>query len=95
MSDHNTDRPGKPRNALVAAFPASTLGVGPPPLLSTVLAAVRLGLQPCTLEKWRTTGEGPRYVKLGRSVRYSVEDLDAFVLQRNRVNTSENNRRAK
>ena len=88
MSDQSATRPGDPREGIVAAFRASTLGVGASPLLSTVLAAVRLGLQPCTLEKWRTTGGGPQYVKLGRSVRYRLEDLDAFAAERLKAHTA-------
>lgn len=62
---------------------------GPPALLSTVHAAARLGLRPCTLEKWRTTGSGPKFVKLGRAVRYRVADLDQFATDRLRAHTAQ------
>ena len=58
-------------------------------LLSTEAAARRLGLSASTLAKARLTGRGPRYVKLGASVRYRAADLDEFVSQRQRMNTSE------
>lgn len=32
-----------------------------------------------TLQWWRTTGRGPRYVKVGRKVFYRPADLDAFI----------------
>jgi hypothetical protein len=33
------------------------------------------------LEKWRSTGVGPRYVKVGpRTIRYRKVDLDDFIL---------------
>ncbi|MBZ5609130.1 MAG: helix-turn-helix domain-containing protein [Acidobacteriia bacterium] len=42
-------------------------------------AASILGLKPNTLRKWRVLGRGPRYRKLGRAVRYSKADLDAWL----------------
>lgn len=35
-----------------------------------------------TLAVWRTKNEGPRYVKVGRFVRYRAEDLDAWLESR-------------
>ena len=52
-------------------------------------AAARIGLSVSTLNKWRTDGRGPRYVKLGRSVCYLVKDLDAWLEQHRRQSTSE------
>lgn len=40
-----------------------------------------------TLEQWRHRGEGPAYVKVGRAVRYSRRDLDAW-LAANRIDPS-------
>jgi hypothetical protein len=37
-------------------------------LLTTGQAAQRLGLSLSTLSKWRLTGEGPTFLKLGASV---------------------------
>lgn len=35
---------------------------------------------PCpTLQLWRHRGSGPPFVKLGRLVRYRLEDVDAWV----------------
>jgi excisionase family DNA binding protein len=42
-----------------------------------------------TLQKWRVVGGGPKYLKIGRAVRYRVEDLDAFLGAGVRRNTSE------
>jgi predicted DNA-binding transcriptional regulator AlpA len=41
--------------------------------------ANRLGLSVATLRAWRFRGKGPRYLRLGRSVRYLPSDIDAFV----------------
>lgn len=51
-------------------------------LLDTRQAAARLGLAPNTLEIKRVTGGGPSFVKLGRSVRYRIADLDNWVAER-------------
>ncbi len=32
----------------------------------------------CTLEQWRWTGKGPQFVKIGRRVRYVLEDIESF-----------------
>lgn len=40
--------------------------------------AERWGLSPRSLEKWRTLGIGPAYIKVGGAVRYRLEDIIAF-----------------
>ena len=42
-----------------------------------------------TLQKWRTTGFGPRFYKPGRSVRYRRRDLLEWAETRKRNNTSQ------
>jgi hypothetical protein len=50
------------------------------PWLDTEAAAIYLSSTPGTLRSWRANGEGPRYhVIHGKSVRYNVSDLDAFI----------------
>lgn len=44
--------------------------------LNTTDAATYLGIQPNTLEAWRSQGKGPRYAKLGRRVMYDLNDLE-------------------
>ena len=59
-------------------------------LLDTSNAAKRIGnLKPNTLEIWRVKGTGPKYVKIGRLVRYRIEDLDAYLVAQIRSSTSE------
>lgn len=52
-------------------------------LLTREQAAEYLGVRPQTLALWATTG---RYalpmVKMGRSVRYRISDLEAFIASR-------------
>ena len=51
-------------------------------LLDRPAAAQYLGIKPNTLAIWASTKrhEIP-YIKVGRSVRYRIEDLNAFVLK--------------
>jgi excisionase family DNA binding protein len=51
-------------------------------LLSLAEAADYLGIRPRTVEKLAHTGQLP-FIKLGRSTRYELGDLDAFI-ERNR-----------
>lgn len=32
-----------------------------------------------TLEQWRLKGKGPKFIKLGRLVRYRLSDIDAYI----------------
>ncbi len=57
--------------------------------LTTPQAADYLGLAISTLNKWRCHGDGPKFIKLGRSVRYQRVDLDAFIAARRKSSTSE------
>ena len=58
-------------------------------LLAVKEAALVLGLAVSTLNKHRVYGTGPRFVKLGRSVRYRPADLDAWIDANRRASTSE------
>lgn len=57
--------------------------------LDSNAAADYLGLKRTTLEAWRCRGGGPRFVKMGRLVKYRTADLDAFIETRVRSNTTE------
>jgi predicted DNA-binding transcriptional regulator AlpA len=49
-------------------------------------AAMRVGLSISTLNKMRGDGRGPRFIKLtGKIVGYSIDDLDAWVEKRRRL----------
>lgn len=60
-----------------------------PGLLTEHDASQRLGLSVRTLQKWRLQGNGPRFLKLGHSVRYDPADLDEYVAQARRRSTSD------
>jgi len=53
-------------------------------------AARALGLSVRTIQKWRVSGAGPPFRKLGAAVRYDVDDLEAFLAARRRISTSDN-----
>jgi excisionase family DNA binding protein len=60
------------------------------PLLSQRDAARLLGLSTRTLERWRVSGQvGLRFVKLGNSVRYRLEDIERCVASRIVTSTSQ------
>lgn len=48
-------------------------------LMNTREAALYLRLGKPTIERFRITGEGPSYLKLGGAVRYRRCDLDAWL----------------
>ena len=41
-------------------------------------AGPMLGVKPQTMAVWRTRGKGPRYIKIGRLVRYKPEDVEEY-----------------
>lgn len=58
-------------------------------LLDTDDVAAYIGLSPVTLRKWRMTGAGPNFVRLGRAVRYRKAVIDAFLTAREYATTTE------
>jgi len=56
--------------------------------MTTEQAAQFLGLRPNTLEIWRFRGTGPKFVKLGRAVRYRLADLEDFIQAQTRQKTA-------
>lgn len=57
--------------------------------LTTRQAAARLGLSPQTLERYRVTGDGPEFVKMGHAVRYMAGKLNEWLEARTRRSTSD------
>ena len=53
-------------------------------------AAKFLGMSESWLAKSRLRGDGPRFVKVGRAVRYPESSLREFIKSRMRGSTSEN-----
>ena len=58
-------------------------------LVNTSTAAKYLALSESLLNKMRLSGDGPEFVKISRSVRYTHEALDDFIASRRRRSTSD------
>jgi predicted DNA-binding transcriptional regulator AlpA len=52
---------------------------GPDDLLSTEELAEWLGLSAAAIERWRSAGEGPAYVRLVKVIRYRRGDVQAWL----------------
>ena len=48
-------------------------------LMTTSEVAEYLAVPVTTLYRWRQTGEGPRALRIGKHLRYRVEDLHAWL----------------
>ena len=57
----------------------TSLSIELPRLLSVKQASSYTGLSESTLNNARWRGDGPPYIKLGRSVRYRAEDLLSYI----------------
>ena len=57
-------------------------------IFNTVEAAEYVRLSKPTLERFRVSGEGPVYCKLGGAVRYRKADLDVWLTSRMTISTS-------
>jgi len=49
-------------------------------MLTEAEASEMFNIPRCTLRCWRNRQRGPRYFKSGRTVRYRVEDIDAYLV---------------
>ena len=58
-------------------------------MMDTAAAAELLGVSVALMNKFRIQGGGPRYIKMGRSVRYSQAALAAWLTQNERASTSD------
>jgi len=59
------------------------------PLLHPVQVAKLLGVSLSWLAKSRMNGTGPRFVKIGRAVRYAMSAVQEYINSRQRLSTSE------
>jgi excisionase family DNA binding protein len=58
-------------------------------LLTQRQAAAVLGLSERTVERMRVAGNGPRFVRMGRSIRYRPADIENWIASRVVSSTSE------
>jgi predicted DNA-binding transcriptional regulator AlpA len=59
------------------------------PLLHPAQVAKLLGVSSSWLAKSRLNGTGPRFIKIGRAVRYGQSAVRDFILSRQRTSTAE------
>ncbi len=57
-------------------------------LMSTEEVAEVLGRPPRTLRQWRYLGEGPKYLKVGATVRYRARDIEKWLKAQEREGAS-------
>jgi hypothetical protein len=69
------------RNSAANPHQASITAVGLRHLSQLELAR-RWSISPRTLERWRWTGDGPRYIKLKGRVAYREADVEAYEAER-------------
>lgn len=61
-----------------------------PKLFTNTETAELLGIRPNTLEQWRLRGGiGPKFLKIGRSIRYSEADVIAWLNAQTCTSTSQ------
>lgn len=58
-------------------------------LLNTKQLAELFGVSVVTLEQWRLKGKGPKFIKVGRCVRYRMADVLGFQEDAVRRSTSD------
>lgn len=57
-------------------------------LLDETRLALRLDVSRSTLQSWRYAGKGPRFIKVGRLIRYRNTDVDAYLRAQTRGSMS-------
>lgn len=58
-------------------------------LLRPTQVAMELGVSIHTLREWRCRGTGPRFVRMGRFVRYLRKDINAWIERSRRLCTAD------
>lgn len=56
--------------------------------LTTIQLSNRWHVSIATLKYWRWKGGGPEFIKVGRTVKYRIEDVEIFEVQRLNSSTS-------
>ena len=62
--------------------------------LNQIELAARWTISHRTLERWRWTGDGPSFIKIGGRVVYRVEDVEAYEAAQLRQSTAESSGRS-
>jgi len=51
----------------------------PDELIDEARLAAQFGVSRSTLQSWRYSARGPRFIKIGRLIRYRAADVDAYL----------------
>ena len=62
----------------VVGLEQSFTGASQKRTLTDIEVAARLGVSRFTVRSWRLKGLGPRFMKMGRAVRYRPEDVQEY-----------------
>lgn len=68
-------------------LPADARAAFPEPLIKAEQVAQLVGTSVGQLAQWRFHGDGPPFIKLGRSVRYRWSDVEAWLDDNTRTQT--------
>lgn len=55
------------------------MGESDEPLQAEQVVARAIGVHPATLRRLRQAGKGPRFIRVGRQVRYARSDVDTWL----------------
>jgi len=78
--------PNLTRDTLAHLSDVAAVDVTPTPTVKEPAAARYIGLSRAYLRQGRALGRGPAFIRIGRSIRYRIQDLDAF-LEHHRIAT--------
>lgn len=56
-------------------------------LIDPAAVAGELGVPEKTLAQWRYLGKGPRFIKVGRFIRYRIRDVERWLEEQSRSST--------
>lgn len=74
-------------DATLCAMNAHPSPAETPELLTVAQFAELLSVHPATLATWRYEGRGPRFIKVGRHVRYRLADINTWLDEQARSST--------
>ena len=65
----------------IASSAGMSTGTREKPTFTDIEVARRLGVSRFTVRSWRLKGIGPRFLKMGRAVRYRAQDVEEYERQ--------------
>jgi|ERR1700733_6394614 excisionase family DNA binding protein len=83
-----------PGNVISAHFKSQGMTLSHEELFTVAEIAKQLRLSESALNKWRITGSGPKFIKVGRLVHYRRSDISEWLEKQVRVSTSDQGRAA-